>query len=305
MFPKTVALIFIMSIIFISFFVLIRQLSENTKSILVVASHPDDETIGAGIKMIRSMKKGEKVYVVYITDGAPGCEECDCFSWGDFKTCKEYRLQREKETKYALSLANISSGNLIFLRNDDQFLKFYRSNPDETLIQIKNIISNLTDILNRVKPAEVYITAYEGGHCDHDLSHFIAVQAFIKSNIANSTKVYEFPEYCDDVRQEFIPQNNSQEAAYGHAVISLDYSQDELNLRNRMLLAYTSQNEYLKKTNNGKTLVDLFGKPDKFRLLPPYDYSNPPRKDIDKNQLVEPPSCNVTYAEFAKIVSQI
>lgn len=42
------------------------------RRLLFIAAHPDDETIGAGGTMLRALKSGQKIHVLYVTDGGQG-----------------------------------------------------------------------------------------------------------------------------------------------------------------------------------------------------------------------------------------
>ena len=42
------------------------------KKVLVVAIHPDDETLGCGGTLLKHIDKGDKVFVLFISDGVSG-----------------------------------------------------------------------------------------------------------------------------------------------------------------------------------------------------------------------------------------
>ncbi|KAF5416609.1 MAG: hypothetical protein C5S38_02705 [Candidatus Methanophagaceae archaeon] len=73
----------------------------NKSPILIFAPHRDDEVIGAGGKIIQTMERGGKVFIVYMTNGTKK---------------KELTLIYEAEAKSALHVANVAEQNLIFLR---------------------------------------------------------------------------------------------------------------------------------------------------------------------------------------------
>ena len=40
--------------------------------VFVVAAHPDDEVLGCGGTLLRHVSKGDKVYVLFVSDGVSG-----------------------------------------------------------------------------------------------------------------------------------------------------------------------------------------------------------------------------------------
>src|SRR5690554_6294361 len=52
----------------------IPPIVQNPIDLLVLAAHPDDEVIGMGTILNRSSKKGEKIKIVYITNGTAGIQ---------------------------------------------------------------------------------------------------------------------------------------------------------------------------------------------------------------------------------------
>ncbi|MCX6822146.1 MAG: PIG-L family deacetylase, partial [Candidatus Aenigmarchaeota archaeon] len=56
--------------------------------IMIIVPHEDDEAVGTSGKIMQNIRDGGNVFVVYITDGAPGCEDCNC--WNEYGTCRDY-----------------------------------------------------------------------------------------------------------------------------------------------------------------------------------------------------------------------
>ena len=42
------------------------------KKIFVVAAHPDDEVLGCGGTLLKHINEGDKVYVLFVSDGVSG-----------------------------------------------------------------------------------------------------------------------------------------------------------------------------------------------------------------------------------------
>src|ERR1051325_11689396 len=72
---------------------------------VIVAAHPDDESIGTGIWIYRHSNMS--VHVLHITDGSPH-DMTDAKALG-FQSRRSYALARRKEFAEAMSLLNIPS----------------------------------------------------------------------------------------------------------------------------------------------------------------------------------------------------
>ena len=42
------------------------------KTVFVVAAHPDDEVLGCGGTLLKHVDEGDKVYVLFVTEGVSG-----------------------------------------------------------------------------------------------------------------------------------------------------------------------------------------------------------------------------------------
>jgi LmbE family N-acetylglucosaminyl deacetylase len=130
----------------------------RSPSVLVVAAHPDDETLGAGALL------GElgDVRVLFATDGAPG-DGGDARAAG-FATVSDYAEARAREAKAALALAAVPAARLGWLGFGDQRL------AQALAPAARRIAALLAD----ARPQVLLTHAYEGGHPDHDATAFAA-----------------------------------------------------------------------------------------------------------------------------------
>lgn len=128
------------------------------RHLLVVAAHPDDETIGAGALIGRS----EGAVVVHLTDGAPH----DRRFWpeGAPETAEEYACLRRRELRRALARSGARRAVAVSLGVRDQ----------ETASQLAPIAIELAGIVSARRPNLLLAHAYEGGHPDHDAAAFVA-----------------------------------------------------------------------------------------------------------------------------------
>lgn len=134
-----------------------------TARLLVVAPHPDDETIGAGALLLRSTD----AHVIVVTDGAPN----DPTLWPPSVTAatrEEYVSIRRDELRLALHEAGVGVDRLHLLDVAD----------GEATDHIVSIVRRIAELLERIEPEVVVAPAYEGGHVDHDATA-LAVRAAI------------------------------------------------------------------------------------------------------------------------------
>ncbi len=90
--------------------------------VLVIAPHPDDETLGPGILLSRLAKKGVQVRVVVMTNG-DGFTDALAISYHELKPRRQdylsFGYMRQKETLAAMSLLGIPKNDVIFLGYPD------------------------------------------------------------------------------------------------------------------------------------------------------------------------------------------
>jgi N-acetylglucosamine malate deacetylase 2 len=116
--------------------------------VVIVAAHPDDETIGASALLASRAE----VTVIHVTDGVPN----DPRWWprGVFDRAS-YARERDREARRALSILRANRISLGFV---DQ----------ETMFCLGDLVEALSDVLFEGRPDLVVSHAYEGGHPDHD-----------------------------------------------------------------------------------------------------------------------------------------
>src|SRR5436309_800068 len=126
------------------------------RRVLIVAAHPDDETIGAGGILPRLELAG----IVHITNGSPR-SLADARAAG-YITGDDYAHARRGEMQRALALAKVSPDLARCLKVIDQ----------EASLDMAYVSLRLADLLKELHPTAVLTHAYEGGHPDHDAAAF-------------------------------------------------------------------------------------------------------------------------------------
>lgn len=197
----------------------------NNTDILVFAAHPDDDVLGLCSTLYRHSLKGEKIKVVFVTNGTAGDGE----SWHRKINQSENKANvRYQEAVQALSQINISKENIYCLGFPDAGTQRY----------LKEIFIDISVILQKFNPRRVYVHCIEGGHIDHDMTSFVVKTTCTKLSYTN---VFEYAEY--NPSQPLGTQNikflTSQTNTLEDIVINI--SEEERILKRKMLAFHQSQ----------------------------------------------------------------
>jgi LmbE family N-acetylglucosaminyl deacetylase len=122
-----------------------------SKQILVVAAHPDDEVLGCSGTIACHVSDGDKVYVVFMSDGVTsrtGVESNEV----------EVRKQAAKD-----------AGNILGIVQSPRFLGF----PDNRMdtVALLDIVQTLEQVINEIEPEVVYTHHLGDLNIDHKITH--------------------------------------------------------------------------------------------------------------------------------------
>lgn len=217
-----------------------------------MASHPDDETIGAGA-IIRHLPA---LRIVHVTDGSP-LNMSDAIAAG-FSTREAYAAAREKEAKEALALAGIPADAISNLHFIDQQVSFH----------MEELTERTLELVEDYEPDLLLTHAYEGGHPDHDsaaLACHFAREIHCKRNPDCGLEVVEFAGYHAGegaIRTyEFLP-------CEGRKIYDYVLSSEERESKIQMLRTFRTQSRTL--------MPFLSPHSELFRKAPQYDFSRAP-----------------------------
>jgi N-acetylglucosamine malate deacetylase 2 len=217
---------------------------------LLLAAHPDDETIGASALMSRL----NLVVVVFLTDGAP--RDPGLRSPLALGTRESYAVMRAQEAKCALKVVGLGADRIRFLGGVDQ----------ESIFEVPRLLETLFDIVKDVRPSFIVTHPYEGGHPDHDtaalVSHLcihLAEQRGVKAPELLEMTSYHVKE-GKRVTGEFLPCKSPA------TEMNLNLSAAERANKARMLDCYVSQHA---------VLSDIPLEPERLRVAPSYEFSQP------------------------------
>lgn len=200
------------------------SLKDDQVDILVFAAHQDDDVLGLGTVLRRHRLKGERVKMVYVTNGSGNGGE----SWYiKARNAKKKADERYKEAVNALSLIDISEGNIHCLGYPDAGSYRY----------LTKIAFDVSGLITQLNPKRIYVHSIEGGHKDHDFTSF-AVKSICKK--INYTNVFEWAEYHPSQPMGTPNVTFLSQSRYQDEVIEINA--EERALKKEMLAAHHSQN---------------------------------------------------------------
>jgi LmbE family N-acetylglucosaminyl deacetylase len=137
----------------------------RARKILVVAPHPDDESLGCGGLISLSIQAGSSVCVVFVTDGAASHRKST--AWPPARLA----AQREHEASRALACLGLENAPRIFLRLADANMPA----PHEPAW--RHALATLSDVLRDFAPDLAILPWRRDPHCDHRAAWLLAQQA--------------------------------------------------------------------------------------------------------------------------------
>lgn len=145
--------------------------------VVILAPHPDDETLGCGGLIALRAHEGRRVVVVVITDGRALLKR---FGVERDPTPAEVSVMRKNETRRAVDILSGGSAEIIFLDFENEGL----------LAQRAAATRKITALLSELRPGEVYMPSPFEGHAEHVAVNEMAREACSSSNACPST--FEF-----------------------------------------------------------------------------------------------------------------
>jgi LmbE family N-acetylglucosaminyl deacetylase len=223
----------------------LRGESNSPMRVLVIAAHPDDETIGASLVLSRL----PQTEVIYLTDGAP--RDRNLWSTDARGSRKDYAALRRRETENALAHAGAGTQQIIWLGGTDQ----------EAIFQSTELMTKLVEILQTRGPEIVITHPYEGGHPDHDTAALLAQMAIgrapVNSLLIEMTSYHAGGDGC--VTGEFLNIDANE--------VVCELAPDDCARKRRMMDAHVSQCVVLAGFGINR---------ERFRPAPAYNFTKPP-----------------------------
>jgi N-acetylglucosamine malate deacetylase 2 len=230
------------------------ELIPHSSRLLIVAAHPDDETIGAaGLLCCLQLRRDTTVAIAHLTDGAPA--KMSGAELAPFRDPETYGRVRRRELTDALENLADGTPELYPLGFRDQ----------EVAHVLLDAVAVVRGVIETFRPDIVMTHPFEGGHPDHDAAAF-AVYAAVRGPAAPNppTRLLEMTSYHwtgETLRSgEFLPSSERETA--------LLLSRDVQAIKQRMLRSFKSQ----------RRVIDGLHVPrhERFRRAPQYDFRRPP-----------------------------
>lgn len=223
-------------------------------SVMIVAAHQDDESVGAGSRLFTLTD----VYVVHVTDGAPQNPEV-AQRYG-FATREEYADARRAELMRAMEVAGVPKERMIELGYMD----------GEAAFRMVDLVMDIADLVDTYAPDIIITHPYEGGHTDHDATAFAVHFAcgLLRREGLHPPAVLEMTSYHDRggqrVVHEFLPHGGADRARR-----QIKLSKGEEDIKRQMYECFSTQ----------KVVMSTFSTAiEKFRPAPRYVFTRPPHE---------------------------
>jgi LmbE family N-acetylglucosaminyl deacetylase len=159
-------------------------------SVLVIAAHADDEALGCAGTIAKHIKHGDKITVVFMTDGVSSRVTCENINEDD----------RKGSAEKAMKILGVSD------------LRQY-SFPDNKMdsLPLLDIVKVIENIISEVKPSIIYTHFAHDLNIDHRVTHAAVMTACRPQPGASVKKILSFEvlsstEWNSPSHQTFLPQ---------------------------------------------------------------------------------------------------
>lgn len=153
-----------------------------TRSCLVLAPHPDDETLGCGATIMRKLAAGTAVQVVIAADGR--------YAYPSSKLAVETLVEiREAEARRACAILGLRREDVTFLRFEDLRLADHR----------ERLRDRLFEIVDTTNPEEILVSSIIDNHPDHRVLAALA-RELVQARRGHVPLLYEYPIWFWDPR---------------------------------------------------------------------------------------------------------
>jgi LmbE family N-acetylglucosaminyl deacetylase len=179
----------------------VSDFSKNSRTTVIISPHPDDEILCCSRTIADKLVAGEKVKIVYLTDG-------DALADEDSTTAREYGATRRQESRLATRELGLTNHDLFFLGFPDGHLADLdqkgsaRSEYTARRVSGANSVfphspytrvrlkENLRKLLTDWTPDEIYIPSRMDDHPDHLVAGKIVQEILGEENFTPEILAY-------------------------------------------------------------------------------------------------------------------
>jgi LmbE family N-acetylglucosaminyl deacetylase len=141
------------------FYALLERL--GTGAIVILAPHPDDESLGCGGLIAEARAEGRRVVVIFVSDGTGSHPNSAAYPPVRLKAL------REEEAKNACAELGVGAEDLSFLGLRDRFVPHSGADAERA-------VSAIVERVNAVAARSLFVSWRHDPHCDHQASYRIA-----------------------------------------------------------------------------------------------------------------------------------
>lgn len=143
-------------------------------SLLVIAPHPDDETLACGATILRATRAGREVHVVVVCDGRHSHQS------SQIPAAKLAEIRR-REVDEACRRLGVAPDRVIHLGHEDRHVAG----------EARAVAEELDRIVQRVRPDVVLVPSGIDKHPDHRAIHAIVCRLWRRGRLPH--RVFEYP----------------------------------------------------------------------------------------------------------------
>src|SRR6266513_1016649 len=213
----------------------------QSRRILVLAPHPDDEIVACGIAARRARLAGARIFVLFLTTGIPEPEALWPWQRGGYAARV---ARRREEARTAAALIGEPIGFL------DYPSRRLRHHLDAAAAEAGRAIAEYA-------ASELWVPAFEGAHQDHDAANALAAQ------FCDLLPVYEFAAY--NFAGGSVRSNRFADRRDGE--VAIEATAGAAALKRQALACYESERG---------TLRHIGAERETWRPRPRHDYRAPP-----------------------------
>lgn len=194
---------------------------ETIGSALVVAPHPDDESLGCGGTIIQLRAQGYAVHVLFMSDGTMSHPNSPTYP------AERLRELRESEAIEAVQILGMSSDDCTFMRCPD------RQVPSPSEPGFQEAVAFVTRLIDRFHPSTIFVPWRRDPHPDHRASWQIVREAVRESEV--KPRVLEYLIWLWELGHDTDMPNIDEVQVWRLAINAV------LEQRNRAIAAHRSQ----------------------------------------------------------------